>query len=111
MPLAGPTSREGNRSPYLTPDQAAALLRVAPCTLRRWRQARYGPPYYRLSEARKVLSEQLSSTLLTIADFDRSHQRNMAIIPTITTIQAAIIRACVNHAMPWLQPIIPGPIE
>ena len=34
----------------LTPDQAAAMLAVAPATLEKWRVKRRGPPYRKLSD-------------------------------------------------------------
>lgn len=34
--------------PLLTPEEAAAILRLSPRSLERWRYARNGPPYVRV---------------------------------------------------------------
>lgn len=43
-----PASSESG-DPYLTPREAAALLKVKPYTLSRWRMLKMGPPVIRLN--------------------------------------------------------------
>jgi len=52
---------------YLTPEEAASILKISPKTLRNWRTSQQGPPYLRLSRQRVLY---LKAELYAWADRD-----------------------------------------
>ena len=69
-PSKGPPAREPETpvprlneapEPLLAEGQAAALLRLSPSTLKKWRRTRRGPRYYRLGSAVRYKREDLEA--------------------------------------------------